>query len=338
MTTVVIKKKRKRGRPKKNADLNLHILPISKNINVNNIYPPNKIITKKVANEIINNTNNLKALAICNKPKIFETLLSEIKGKHKSIFMIFAKDGIIFSHNKRLNIQDKSSVVFECKIFPDELLKYELYKSQTETDIVKQVLYININKLYKIFKSIPKDNIVELTINDSEYIHKQLFIVNYEPSKIDVNKTTHVLDINSKIGYYPISFDDHKYDVIVMMESKYFHDMCKNINSFNNVFNIEFIKCANNSYELLFTHTKDNHLSTISHKEYNKFKFLSYSDKIIKNTFKIDSFIKYTKSHSFSTIVKLYLSQDKRLIIEYNIDPGMGTYQIFIDPIKKIQN
>ncbi len=63
------------------------------------------------------------------------------------------------------------------------------------------------------------------------------------------------------------------------------------------------------------------------------FKFLKETEYVIKNQYNLNTFIKSVKAYNKNKIVKLYVSQNKPLIIEYTLEDGIGIMCIFSAPI-----
>ena len=310
--------KRKRGRPSKNKMLDLNKIDHNINVNYKNIFPPNKISVKRSAN-ILHKDDIYSVKLSFNKPKIFQILLDGFKGKQKDINIIFKKKGMIFSQG----LTTKNDMTrFECIILSDNLKNYCIKNVE--------VIKVEIINLLKILKTIPKDSQFSMVLRKTKEDTKEFAIIY---SDIEKNKhDLHRLDINDIIGYNEVSIPSNcEYDVIVMMESTEFLKLCQNMSLFTKIFTIAFSK-NNNKYIIEFIY-KDNesYIGTSSYTSSKKFKFLKVSDKYIKNTYNLSSFIKYTKSNKFSTIVKLYISVKYPLIIEYSVEPGLGVFQILVE-------
>jgi hypothetical protein len=334
---MIVEQKRKRGRPKKNKELNLYEIDSDKNVNINNLYPPNLIVLNKIATKILDIDADYTVHMECNKPKVFEILLDGFKGKNKHINLVFTKSGLIFNQGN-FSIQ-KDMVKFECKIFPDKLISYSI----NDRD---EVVQVEIDSLFKIFKTIPKDHIFSFSIHKIE--QRKIFrIVNIDPDPVRNKFSDHRVCLNDIIGYCPIRLKRDtegnlpQYDAIVMFEADDFQKMCKNIGLFTNIFTITCTKITNENgidHCVIFEYNKPPMNASIVHTQCKKFIFLKYPETDIKNEYNMESFIKYIKSAKFSTIIKLYLSRTEPLIIEYSVEPGLGTFQIFVQPQNKIKN
>jgi hypothetical protein len=309
---------KKRGRPKKNRDLDFSIKG-KYNINSDNIYPPANIAnTKKL--EIIKDTTDLLAYLRCNNKTVFEVLIDSFKGNENEINIIFTPTGLLFSQPYKDN--QKDMVRYEAKILPDKLISYKMI---SEKNVAFQM---NLKKLYDIVRTIPKD--VEFEFRLHEFQSKRYFRVIYN-LELSGNETDYLVTLGTFIGYDPIECKSTpEYDVIFMMESTEFERVCKKtLKPFAEMIDITYEKKQKSVVS--FNCVSDNTDIKSSFKSGKKFKFLKGSQKnIVSGRFNLSSFLKYTKCHKFSTITKIYLSNVKPLIIEFDISPGLGTLQVFV--------
>lgn len=306
-------KSTKRGRPKKNVDIDFNKLDESFNINQKNEYPPNKIVTKKLASKIEGKDYDM--IYRSDKAKVLEVLLNDIKKKQKHIDIIFTESGMILTHS----ISDKDQVKFECKIFPDKLIEYALVDPKKDIG-----MKIEIDTLYKFIKHIPKGNEFNFEIYSTgnkrtfRIINKDYLRDSYVDNQIEVNNV---------ISCPTISFKNNKeYDAIVMFEADELAKICKNINLFTKYFNICVYK---DKLRIVFEYNKNNITSYFLLYPSKKCVFLKSPSEDIKNRYNLASFFKFTSTYKISNIVKLYISHDQPMIIEYNI--GIGTFQIFVE-------
>jgi len=321
--------KKKKGRPPKNNNLDLNNISDDVNINKLNIYPPNKIKLKKVADPILDKNADFSVYMECQYPNKFSTLLNCFKGKNKHIYIIFTKTGLIFNQNKKI---ENEIMKFECKIFPDNMNTYQM-----STDI--EVIQVEVDMLHNIFKKIPKKHIFRFSIH-----HKNDKIFRIVSADLNSSKTRYrdnrlvlsnfisygLIEVKKKDGILP------QYECIIMMESKKFKEICETVKVFSNEVSIICGKVHKNSYSVIFKYNKIPLTSLFVNNISKKFIFIKEPKEDIKNTYNIDPFIKYTKLASLSTIVKLYISSYHPMIIEYSLEPGLGTFQIFVQQQNKI--
>lgn len=313
--------KKKRGRPKKNKDLNLNVTNSSYNINYNNIFPPVNIVSGKSA-EIIKNTDILGILGFSDQ-HVFETLMDVFKGNEKELNIVFTKSGLLLSPPYK--DEQKDMVRFEAKIFPDKLGKYQM------SSLEDQAFRVNIKNFLDIIKVIPKDVPFDIRLHKIE--DKKYCRVWFKRPESD-HCTDIVVTLGHFMGYDPIKQkNNEKYDAIFMMEAAEFERVCKRtIKPFSSTVDIECIYRKGKT-EVSFKCVKDNIDIQTTFKPNPKFAVLQTPKKeLITGKFNISSFLKYTKCCKLSTVVKLYFSTNKPLIIEYDIKSQLGTLQIFVQP------
>jgi hypothetical protein len=318
---------KKKGRPKKNKNLNLGD-PIN-DINTKNLYPPNTIVLDKLANIIVNDKElDHTVYASCDKPAMFATLLECIKGKDTYINIMFDKTGFIFTQADNTH---KEMIKYECKIFPDKLIKYDI-------SVDREVVKIELDLLIKTLKCIPKDNIVIFLVYSSEDKRTFRIVNRYKNPKISKYTDT-IINITGVLGYTPITCKktDNRYDVIYKQEAAEFHKNCVMINKFSKTFNIICSNYTENTYMLDYNYGQGNMQSFIRNPPSENFMYVTLPSNTVKSTFNITAILKPSKLHKISPVVKIYLSNTEPLIIEYTIGDGIGLMQIFCSQHNKIQ-
>ena len=121
-----------------------------------------------------------------------------------------------------------------------------------------------------------------------------------------------------------------------MIESTEFENLCKKrLKKFTDLINISYYDGV-----IEFGYEKEQLHGSHEYAEDDKFKFIKQpKDKSvsIKSKYCLSAFIKYTKCYKLSTITKIYLSNKHPLIIEYDINPGLGTLQIFVQQCNNVK-
>lgn len=322
-------KPRARGRPPKNATLNLRKFTSAHNINNKNIWPPS-LIKASVPVKIQSSAKKYNVIFSSNTPQIFETILDMVKGRYTHIMLSFDENGIVIKHV--LYESNNDIVKFECRILPKKLLEYKYS--------VPTVIKFKIDILHNIFKNIKKNTKFTLQIREirGEYDRQMLMDIVY---RINNKKKHYSFTIPPMITYDPVIMKkDYKYDIIALYESESFTRDCREYKNFSDDVTISY-----NKKLLYFTFQKDKSWGTTTmnpicgHTTKGNaipnplFVFLRTSKIPFTASYKLSSFLKYTKCSKFSTIIKLYLSTDHPLIIEYDINPGIGVMQIIVDHI-----
>jgi len=282
---------KKKGRPKKNKNLNIN--DAIHDINTSNLYPPNIIISTKMANKIINTKEIEHTVRVsCDKPSMFATLLDCIKGKDKYINIMFDKTGFSFTQTDNIH---KDMIRYECKIFPDKLSAYDL-------SVDREVIKIELELLIKTLKSIPKDHIVTFLVYSGD--NKRFFrILSNDRDKKIKSYVDTIININGTIGYSPITLKnkDTKYETIYKQESVDFHKNCVKINSFTNVFNIMCSELTKGEIVIDYSYEVGNLCSSIRNPQSFNFVFISTPSSMVKSTFNVGALLKLSKLHKIIT-------------------------------------
>lgn len=326
--------KNKRGRPAKNKGLDLFKLDKSLNINNINIYPAHKI--KGIDNVYVEKTGalnkNIKAYMSCNKPTVFETMMECFKTKEKYITLIFTETGLLFVTQNTVN----SPVKFECKIIPDNLNKYIINNVPDSKKEIKQVIKVDITLLHKVLKTIKKSSEFSFIVYHNTSINKDILRV--ENISSSCKKDYKDITVNGSLGYTLIQETLARPDLIVILESADFMTTIKNASAFHQNITIEYPGSHASLFKLVYDTNNMRGVTEYSEDtKDNKVNFVLKSDKIIHNTYDITAFIRYTKCSKFSTIVKLYIFNGSYMIIEYNVDPGLGTFQLYVNNINTLK-
>jgi len=317
--------KKKQGRPKKNSKLNLNIKQPNINNNNNNIYPLSNIHIKIDKTKIIDNINQYFIFKSIY-PGSFTNIFNLIKTKYKNMRWYIDNTGILIKYflPKKILIEKMD---IEIKFQKESFTFFKIKKPLN--------IKINIDKLYKIFKTIPKNKEFTFIIKkkyknlDPEIYNPFVILLKYTSTEND-EKDVELYEID--LENFIIKRDiikihkDMVYDAICILDVQRFIDKCNDIKTFSRNITIKYIN------NILFF--EFNELDIRFKKKFilsSKFQIIKHSDKIINGKFNISSFIKYIKCKDITSIVKLYLSNIYPLLIEYDINPGLGTIQIMID-------
>ena len=315
---------KRRGRPPKKKSINLHCLSeFNVNNNKNNIWPVSKIETNYTLTKPHPN-KDYKVLCQCDKPQIFATLFEVLKGRYGETEMSFTKSGIIMKYLKSDVQNDMARLIV--KIFPDKLLDYRIRENVS--------VRINIASIFKIFKTIPKSTIFIMIIrNVNDTLHLEICYRHYGQLKRFNMSLRSLIYINT----YEYINDLSDYPVIAILESSAFTKDCKDIKMFSNVVVIDYSTGKNNIGSLSFIYSDTNMSNNITMSPFTDaddqnphFFFIKKPEFSVSGKYIISAINKYIKCDKFSTITKLYISNENPLIIEYDIEPYIGTIQIFV--------
>ena len=320
---------KRRGRPPKNRDMDLRIESDNFNYNKKNIFPPNTInINPDYKKRTLDAGGNVQAMLKFNKAVIFNVLIDIFKGKDNKIYMIFKEDGLLF--NQSLISIKKDITRFECKLYADRFIDYAIIAGTTAIGI-----QVDVEKISNVLKTIPKNHefIMKVTkVGGSVYLIIEYIIANVG------NGTRCIIKLDDLAAYASMkaSYTIKDYDIIFIMDSKEFQRICQNvINRNSEIIEITYIYDHDRN-EIQFSCYDDG--VTINSVSYPSKKTVvlksvrssTQTSGIVSGKYNLSAFIKYTKCKAISTIVKLYLSNRCPLILEYDIDPKLGTLQMFV--------
>lgn len=310
-----VPKKKTRGRPVKNKDVIIERMSPDMNINKRDIIPASSIQTILQYKE----PSKKYMLVIANKnPKTWEQLFGILKDNGLTyIDITFDKSGITIDNSQ----EDMARICIRLLI--GEMIDYRLKE--------KIIVRIETEKIHKVFKNIKSKSLFYIYLENDL---KDLFILVPSINSRKDSKYAIKLQTNTDIEFYDINVNNESYDLIFMIESEHFHTLCKNMNAFKVT---HFTMCCNNSETSInWSSDKIECLNTIREGK-NQLVFCKKmvdNNDIVQNKYKLNTFFKYTKSHKFSKILKIYLSSDNKYpaILEYDIDPHFGIFQIFVEP------
>jgi len=330
-------KKRKQGRPRKNQSLKIDLKSDKMNFNKKNIYPSHKIndynveyITKSTEPENIANKNYI-VLFYSTFPQIFIMLINLLKSKHTQFIWEFDNTGITINYQLPENL--KTDIIdIKIKLYAKYFDKYLIRKKTT--------IIFDIAHIYKIMKTIPKNikfamRILKPKIDDvnsgdyNPHIMQIIYFKNENNENHHDRYDTITHDIIFKKTLNKVN-TQMNYPLIVICDFKRFKKKCTEMASLTKIFSMKYVKGV-----LKFMFENDRCTNVFTYGESEKFVVIKRPKKgyIISAEYNLSSFIKYiTKcKDDITDIVKLYISNEHPLIIEYDIKDQIGTCQIYVD-------
>lgn len=300
------KEKKPKGRPPKNLNLNLAELKPEQNINIENLFPITKIMTKRTA---LIDEKSLYKYKFKDVGTII-TLTECLKQQKSPYTIIFTNNGIIITYSE----SDKSEATVECKIFPDNAIEYT---SKTGLDVI---INIEMDKLCNALKTIPKKNICSINLlEDNGGKTLEISDSSSEGGPVTLKR----IPITIPITYTNINYlEKSNYECIIMMEAKVFCETCKSIaSSEHKDFEMQY---KNKKFDFSWGNTDCRKTFTPD----KKFIIIKDTDRKICNKYTITCFKKFlVPITKISTTVKIYLSLEAPTIMEYNSD-GIAVTQI----------
>lgn len=201
----------------------------------------------------------------------------------------------------------------------------------------KIVIGVNLTWLYKIIKTMDKDENLTMYIDHDDIDHLKIRMDNPDAKK-ESEYELKLMDLEEKI----LSVPPMLVDVEITMNSNEFHKICKEMDSIAE--HVE-IKCTNNQVvftckgetakrSLTYKHDKDN-------KSSNNFVSINIpgSDKdpkkekqvIVQGIYELKNLLLFSKCHSLCSSMQIFMRNDKPLIIRYTV-ATIGKLNLCLSP------
>lgn len=211
-----------------------------------------------------------------------------------------------------------------------ESSKFSIYK-------VSKPVYdvgINLSQLFKLIRSLDKDDILTLSIESDD---KQVLLldVENEVKSLRTRMRLKTLDIDKKAYKIP----DTKFDMVVTMESTEFHRICKDLSQLS-----EYVDIVCKEQSITFTSTGDcaDKSITLETSDTNgvKIKPLKANTGIIvQGIFELKYFTMFQKCSNLCTNIQIYMRNNYPVFIKYLI-ASLGQILVGIVPVndKNVNN
>ena len=210
-----------------------------------------------------------------------------------------------------------TKVRLDAKEFQPYMCKYE-----------KLELGIQLENLYKLLKSVDKDDTMALYVEESD---KQSLIIEIE-NEDKKSKTFY------KLKLFDLNQQSKKtakieFDIKITMHSTEFHKLCREM---SNIAEFVEIKCTNKN--IIFTCKGDNaERSTIYKSEEGGLNILNENRKqhnIVQGVYELKNIVLFTKCASLCNDISIFMKNDFALTVIYTI-ATLGTITIAISPVKE---
>lgn len=193
---------------------------------------------------------------------------------------------------------------------------------------------INLMQLFKLIRSLDKDDILTMSI-DSDDKHLLVLDVENEIRNCRTQNRLKTLDIDKKTYKIP----DTKFDMVVKMESAEFHRVCKDLSLLSEY--VEII-CKENS--ITFTSTgdcSDKSITIDASKDngVNIKPLVPGKGTIVQGIFELKYFTMFQKCSSLCPNIQIYLRNNYPIFIKYQI-ASLGQILVGIVPVndKNVNN
>ena len=210
-----------------------------------------------------------------------------------------------------------TKVRLDAKEFQPYICKYDRFE-----------LGVSLENLYKLLKSVDKDDTMALYVEEND---KQSLIIEIE-NEDKKSKTFYklkLLDLNQQSKKTTMI----EFDIKITMHSTEFHKLCREM---NNIAEYVEIKCTNKN--IIFTCKGDcAERSTIYKSEEGGLNITNENQKqhnIVQGVYELKNIVLFTKCASLCNDIKIFMKNDFALTIIYTI-ATLGTITIAISPVKE---
>jgi proliferating cell nuclear antigen PCNA len=208
-------------------------------------------------------------------------------------------------------------VKLEAKEFTDYFCKYEKFE-----------MGISLHNLYKLLKSVDKDDILSMYVEEND---KQNLIMEIE-NQDKKSKTFYKLKLMD-LDHQPKKSAKVEFDIGITMPANEFHKLFREM---NNIAEYVEIKCT--SKNIIFTCKGDcAERSTIYKSEEGGLNISNQNKKnqnIVQGIYEIKNIVLFTKCASLCNDLEIYMKNDFALTVIYTI-ATLGTITISLSPIKE---
>lgn len=243
----------------------------------------------------------------------FKVLIETLNGLLNDVNFHFTRNGIfVRSSNAPIN-----NFVVNLEMYRKNFEKYDFYSDKD--DIVKG---IKLSTFYKFIKNIGSSYILSLVIDDESSYELIIRMENMDKGKFH-NYRMSILDLNIN-DLVPI--EPHLYPIVISLPSNEFQKTLREVISWTTQFEIKVIPVNH----LIFSYHGDGGKLDINYRQ--KVGCMSVmrnekEDEIIQGVYNVESINSFAKCSSISSVVKLYLSNDLPLMIEYDVG-NLGVIQL----------
>jgi len=247
----------------------------------------------------------------------FKWLMDTLNGILTNVNIKFTSSGI-----KARDFNDPKTIFINLEM---SAKNFEHYRCTREEFSIG----IKLNKFYKYIKNIGAQNVLTLFV-DERNLNKLGIIIEDKDRGLVVTHKVNLLDPNDE-GATEIK---NPYTTIVKMPSTFFQKICRDCNPLVDI--LEIRRTSGQNKRLIFLSDDEDETEIIlgETKDYLSFIKNDKEDEIIQGFYSLKDLTSFTKCANISKIVKLYLDNNKPLMIEYDVG-NLGTIQLSIPSISK---
>jgi hypothetical protein len=319
MTETVVKKK---GRPPK-TQTNL-IENVEVDYNQKCIIPASNIIAKSFDTPDIDKVNyKFHATFLASQLNSFVKVINVLHSlTNEPCILLIDEGGLVFQH-KEIEKQIPECII---RFFASEMKTFYLKNNQPFSISIQQNTLIKFLKNFdnKLNMSIfifdnSEDEIINFEQYNKEFNNKRTYSLSYSISSLTIGDLSKMVE-----------FKKSDFDLIIILNSGFFVKECKDMKGITQKFEIY---CNNEEFFINFESSGISYSAIQGPSSSIKFikSFESNSETFNKKMSTI-AIHEYIKCSDFSKIVKFYLSKTENIpiILEFDIEPKVGTFQVFL--------
>lgn len=210
-----------------------------------------------------------------------------------------------------------TKVRLDAKEFQPYICKFERFE-----------LGVSLENLYKLLKSVDKDDTMALYVEENDKQSLIIEIENDDKKSKTFNKLK-LLDLNQQSK----KTSKIEFDIKITMPSSEFHKLCREM---NNIAEYVEIKCTNKN--IIFTCLGDwAERSTIYKSEEGGLNISNENQKqhnIVQGVYELKNIVLFTKCANLCNDISIFMKNDFPLTVIYTI-ATLGTITIAISPVKE---
>lgn len=254
--------------------------------------------------------------------KIFTDIISVFYNhKYETICLYFDNSGILFTHSPDNNHNNICNI--QCKISSNKLISYKIRN--------KICVESKIKNLYTFLHGTVKNNIflIKIISIDTECCKFKF--------KADISKGN-IKNIKNVVGSYIVKKKPYlqpqktiEYDNIILLDAE---SIVSDFSDLKKIANLMDIIYSNNILKYQPNHDLIKH-KIVQHEKKHGFHTIKKSSTSYIGTYNISTFHRFLKYKQSSQIAKIYLSNGKPLIIEFDvgIKNPIGSIQLHVNEI-----
>jgi proliferating cell nuclear antigen len=238
---------------------------------------------------------------------------STIRVLFESLKEILTDVNILFDENsmKITSLDGSKQSMVHLKL---DATNFELYKCTRNL-----VLGVNINSIYKLIKTVNNSDNISFCVDNNDISHLYIHVENNDRQTIYKYKVLSV-ETNS------LNIQPKQFESVIVMPSSDFQKTCRDMNNLG----AKYIDIKSIDDKLIFScnGTSASQKTIIGGNSDS----INLNGSIVQGVFELKYLMLFTKATNISPTVKIYLTNDYPLILEYDVS-SLGTVKFILIPV-----